>query len=139
MTGKELQDLSHTHPIVAYDGVCIMCSSFIQRLLKLDRKGILRYASLQSESMRMILDNLPDQDSIVLIEAGKIYTKSTAVLRISRHLHAPHSWLYFSRVIPRMVRDAVYDIIAYMRYRILGKKETCEIPDIRYRERFLDV
>jgi predicted DCC family thiol-disulfide oxidoreductase YuxK len=130
------------HPVILFDGVCNYCNAIVNWVLRLDRKGVFRFATLQSEHGQALLrehglppDNL---DSVVLVENGKAYTKSDATLRIAHHLPW---WLQEARllwIVPRPFRDAIYDTIARNRYRWFGKKESCMIPTAEQRGRFLE-
>lgn len=136
MTLDEIYTYSYTHPVVAYDGTCILCNSFIKRLLHLDKRAHLRYASIQSNTGISIAKKT-GVDSILFVEDGVLFTKSTAILHISKHLPAPHSYMYIFHYIPRLLRDSIYDVIARNRYRLLGKTDTCALPDAKYTDRFL--
>ncbi len=128
-------------PIVLFDGVCVLCNSVVDWLLRRDRQRILRFAPLQSEAGRDVLQRLHAgivPRSVVFIEGETLTVKSEAVLRILRYLPAP--WPLFSglRWIPRSVRDAVYDLVARYRYRVFGKKNACRVPAGSEREQFLE-
>jgi predicted DCC family thiol-disulfide oxidoreductase YuxK len=130
-----------SHALVLFDGVCNLCQGTVGFLLPRDRKGTLRFASLQSETgHRESLAHGLDAsalDSVVLIEGGRAYTKSSAALRIARHLRG--AWPLFTvlRIVPRFLRDPVYDWIARHRYRWFGKTESCLLPRPEWRDRFL--
>jgi predicted DCC family thiol-disulfide oxidoreductase YuxK len=129
------------HPVILFDGVCNYCNALVNWVMRLDRKGVFRFATLQSEHGRALLRQygLPEEqlDSVVLVEKGKAYIKSDAALRIGHHLPW---WLQETRVlwvVPRPFRDAIYDFIARNRYKWFGKKESCMVPTAEQRERFL--
>ena len=128
--------------IILFDGVCNLCNASINFLIKHDKKAQFLFASFQSDAAKEImlhfnLKNL-NLDSIVLIEGGKIYEKSTAILRIIRLLDGGFKLLYFFRVIPKSIRDWLYNAIAKNRYRLFGKRESCMIPSLNLKNRFLD-
>ena len=128
--------------IILFDGVCNLCNASINFLIKHDKKAQFLFASFQSDAAKEImlhfnLKNL-NLDSIVLIEGGKIYEKSTAILRIIRLLDGGFKLLYFFRVIPKSIRDWLYNAIAKKRYRLFGKRESCMIPSLDLKNRFLD-
>lgn len=129
-------------PILLFDGVCNLCSGVVRFLAPRDPDGRLQFASLQSPVGRALLarfDRPTDEfDSLVLVEGDDHYVKSAAALRVARHLRAPWSWLAALRVVPRPVRDAVYDLVARSRYRVFGRKDRCMIPSPGLRERFLE-
>jgi len=80
-----------------------------------------------------------DFDTFVLLEKGKIYTKSTAALKLMKRLNGLWPMLYGFIIIPAFIRDAVYSLIARNRYKWFGKKDSCMIPDPKVRSRFLDI
>jgi predicted DCC family thiol-disulfide oxidoreductase YuxK len=131
-----------THPTLLFDGVCNLCSGSVQFILKRDRQGHFRFASLQSEvGKRLMTEHGLDPDalsSVVLIEEGRAYQESTAALRIARHLPGAWKLLRVLSVIPRPLRDAAYRLIARNRYRWFGKTEACWLPTPELRARFLD-
>lgn len=127
--------------LVLFDGVCNFCQGSVQFILLRDPKGRFRFASLQSDEGRRRLaeHGLPTESltSLVLIEGGKAYRRSTAALRIARHLSGAWPLAAAFLIIPRPLRDLVYDFIARNRYRWFGKTETCMLPRPEWRERFL--
>jgi predicted DCC family thiol-disulfide oxidoreductase YuxK len=128
--------------ILLFDGVCNLCHQAVQFIIHRDPHGRIHFASLQSEAGRMLLArfHLPETylDSIVLIDDGKIYTQSTAALRIARKLHGWWPALYLLILVPRFIRDPLYKWIARNRYRWFGKREACLLPTPQLRKRFLD-
>ncbi|MEH7444512.1 thiol-disulfide oxidoreductase DCC family protein [Bacillus sp. JJ1122] len=128
------------HPVILFDGVCNFCDASVQFILNRDPKGIFQFASLQSEAGQNLVKkhNVPaDVDSMILIEDDKVYYKSTAALRISRHLQGTWKWLYGFTIIPSPIRNIVYDLIAKNRYKWFGQKESCMLPPPNIRKRFL--
>jgi predicted DCC family thiol-disulfide oxidoreductase YuxK len=130
------------NPVILFDGVCNFCNGAINFVLKQDKKGVFRFAPLQSEAGRRLLQqyNLPTEEfeSFVLIDQGKVYKKSNAALRVMNKL--PWYWKesQIFRVIPTIFRDAIYDFIARNRYKWFGKKDQCMVPTPEMRSRFLD-
>lgn len=128
------------HPVILFDGVCNFCDASVQFILERDPNEIFRFASLQSEAGQDLLKkyHVPeDVDSMILIESDKVYFKSSAALRISRHLQGTWKLLYILIIVPAPVRNVVYDIIARNRYKWFGKKESCMLPSPNVRKRFL--
>ena len=126
--------------LIAFDGVCMLCQSSVHFILKRDTKDYFRFIPLEQidkhgEWARL----LPEKrvDSIVLMENNKIYTQSSAVLRIVLHLSGLYPLLFVFMVIPRPLRDMVYDFIAKNRYRWFGKHDLCMIPDPSIAHKFL--
>jgi predicted DCC family thiol-disulfide oxidoreductase YuxK len=132
----------HDTSIILFDGVCNFCDGAINFVLKQDKKGVFKFAPLQSEAGQRILQQykLPTKDieSFVLIDNGKVYKKSAASLKVMSKL--PWYWkeLQIFWIIPAFIRNAVYDFIARNRYKWFGKKEVCMIPTPEMRSRFLD-
>ena len=135
-------DKDTEHPLIIFDGVCNYCCGVVNFIIKRDPRSIFRFSPFQSEAAERILGkfNYPaaSLDSFVLIEDGKLYTKSEAGLRVQKLLGGINSLLYAFIVVPAPLRDAVYDFIARNRYRWFGKKEECMIPDPGIRSRFLE-
>lgn len=132
--------MSH-HPIILFDGVCNFCNATINFVLKQDKKGIFRFAPLQSEAGQKLLQqyglSTKDFDSFVLIDEGKVYKKSSASLRVMNKL--PWYWkeMQLFRIVPKVFRDAIYDFVAKRRYKWFRRKEQCMIPTPELRKRFL--
>jgi predicted DCC family thiol-disulfide oxidoreductase YuxK len=110
-------------------------------IIKQDKKKIFKFAALQSDAGQKLLEknNLPVQDfnSFILIENGKVYKSSTAGLRVLNNLPLYWKWSQAFWIIPKIMRDAIYNIIARNRYKWFGKKEICMIPTPQVKERFL--
>lgn len=125
-------DIAEDGPIVLFDGVCNLCSGFVQFVVPRDPDGIFRFASLQSEVGRDLLDayGLPtdELESVVLVDGEDCYVKSDAVLRIAERLGGVYALARLFRVLPRSLRDWAYDVVAANRYRWFGKKDRCEMP-----------
>ena len=132
-----------THPILFFDGVCNLCNSSIQFILKNDRRGDLRFASLQSEVAREMLPPFgidpDDLNSVVLYENGTVYTRSSAVLRTLRLMGGPLSYLAVFGIVPRRIRDFFYNYISHHRYNWFGKRKQCMLPRPEWNARFLEV
>lgn len=128
-------------PVLLFDGVCNLCSGTVQFVIERDPDAKVRFASLQSEfaEQRFQELNIPNDylDSIVLLEDDRVYFKSTAALRLARHMRGLWPILGIFRIVPAPLRDLVYDWIARNRYRWFGKKEVCWIPTPELRSRFL--
>jgi len=121
--------------------VCNFCNASINFLMERDRDGRFVFGALQSEEGRAMLRDLDLADdyidSIVLIEDGKAWTASDAVLQISRHMSGLWPVLRWARILPKSLRDAVYNWIATHRYTWFGKRESCRVPTPEERSRFL--
>jgi predicted DCC family thiol-disulfide oxidoreductase YuxK len=140
---------SPASPVMLYDGVCAFCSSSVQVILKYDhRRRTMRFAAIHSPYANNVVARHPEIasiDSVILQVPGKdgggerIYIRSTAVLEIARYLGG--FWRIFLAIyiIPRPIRDVLYDLFARYRYRVFGKYDTCQIPSPEVRQRFIDV
>ena len=128
--------------IILFDGICNLCNSAVQFVIRNDKKKRFKFASLQSEAGKFLLlkGNLEPEktDSFVLISEGFYYTRSTAALKVLKLLGGRWLLLYIFILIPAFIRDSVYNLIANHRYRWFGKKDSCMIPDASLKERFLD-
>ncbi|MDQ0417029.1 putative DCC family thiol-disulfide oxidoreductase YuxK [Croceifilum oryzae] len=124
--------------IVLFDGVCNFCNDRVQFLLKHDKKKELRFASLQSDFVQnWVSENgVKLEDSMYFIDGDKLYSHSTAVLRIIRELGKGWKLLYVLSLIPESIRDNLYRRFAKNRYRWFGKSEVCMIPTPEVRNRF---
>jgi predicted DCC family thiol-disulfide oxidoreductase YuxK len=132
---------SESHPIVLFDGVCNLCNATVNWIMARDRKGLFRFAALQSPSgERLQRDYGLDPsalDTLVLIESGRVYRKSGAALRAVRRLRWPWPLLFGLIAVPAFARDLVYGFLARRRYRWFGRKDECMVPSPEVRERFL--
>lgn len=128
-------------PVIIFDGVCTLCNSSVDFVIRNDKKCQFRYTANQMEVGREILrDQGLDPDnihSVYLYQDGELYSKSTAALRVARLLGFPFSLTWGFMVIPAFIRDVVYDWIASNRYKWFGKKETCRLPSAEERALFL--
>ena len=130
------------HPVVLFDGVCYFCNAVVNRLIRHDKKGVLRFAALQSAAGQRLLKqhNLAreDFDSFILIDGNRVFKRSAAALALYNKLGWQWKWTQIFRVVPRVLRDYLYDVFARNRYRWFGKKEQCMIPTPEVRDRFVE-
>jgi predicted DCC family thiol-disulfide oxidoreductase YuxK len=141
-SSEELTRLSDSHPIVLFDGVCNLCNSSVQFIIDRDPHAQFRFAPLQSEvgeTLRAAHEIPEELDSIVLIDGGRPYWKSSAALRVARRLQGAWSLLFALIVIPAFLRDAIYGWIARNRYRWFGREDACRLPSPELEERFLQM
>jgi predicted DCC family thiol-disulfide oxidoreductase YuxK len=128
--------------IVLFDGVCNLCSGAVHFIIARDPKARFQFSSLQSSFAQAELarHGIHGQElfSIILLKNRKAFQKSDAVLEIARHLPGGWPLAYLFKVIPRFIRDPVYDFIARNRYRWFGKKDACWLPTPALRARFID-
>ena len=129
-------------PVILFDGVCNLCNSSVQYVIRHDPKKIFRFASLQSPYAQKILADfhLPvnDFNSFVLFENNTVYTRSTAALKVAKRLSGWIKILWVFLIVPKFIRDAVYNIIAKNRYKWFGKREACWVPTPELKSLFLD-
>ncbi|MBR2649819.1 MAG: DUF393 domain-containing protein [Sediminibacterium sp.] len=132
---------TYQHPIILFDGVCNLCSSSVQFVIKHDSEQKFKFASLQSDIAKSILQDFAAAstsfNSVILVEEGKVYYRSTAALRIAKQLSFPYNLLYAFIIVPPFIRNLVYDYIAKNRYQWFGKKEECWVPTEELRDRFM--
>jgi len=127
--------------IIFFDGVCNLCNSSVNFIIDRDSQGVFKFAALQSESAAQKLKDFPvdlkQLDSIVLLHNSRIYTKSSAALRIAKTLGGIWSLFWVFWVVPKPIRDLAYDVIANNRYRWFGKRDVCRVPTPELKSRFL--
>ena len=130
-----------THSIILFDGVCNLCNGAVNFVIKRDPRNVFKFTPLQEKQGILLLKkhaiDAQNLDSIVLIENGNVYIKSSAALRIARKMSNLWPLFFVLLIIPRFIRDGVYDFIAKNRYKWFGKKEQCMIPTPGLREKFL--
>lgn len=127
--------------IILFDGICHFCDASVRFIAARDGRRYFRFAPLQSDvgqelQKKFALKNI---DSVVLIENDRAFTRSTAALKVARRLDGAWSSVYSLIVVPKFIRDFVYNLFAQNRYRLFGKKEVCTLPSPELRERFLDL
>ena len=129
------------YDIILFDGICNLCNGFVKFIIRYDQKEHFKMASLQSEIGQKLLSeyaiNNTDNQSVVFITSNSVYLQSDAALNILKNLGYPWKLGFVLILIPRFIRDAVYRFIARNRYRFLGKRNECIIPDERMKKRFL--
>lgn len=146
MQGPELAG-----PILLFDGVCNLCNAAVRFVISHDPAGKVRFASLQSNAGKELLARYASQldpsvltaaegdapPTVLLIESGRIYDRSTAALRLLTHLREPWPVLSICHMLPKPIRDPLYDFIARRRYRWFGRTDACRLPTAEEADRFL--
>ena len=137
-----MQNLPKNKKIILFDGVCNLCNSSVQFIIKRDKKDVFRFVALQSELGQEICNyvgvNPKITDSIILYEPGKAYyLKSEAALKIVAEFHSVYTLLVIFKIFPIGIRDSIYDYVAKNRYKWYGKKEQCMIPTPELKAKFL--
>lgn len=125
--------------IILFDGVCNLCNGTIDFVIKRDRKRKYRYASLQSEIGAKVAGSFSvgGMETILLVEDGRTYDRSSAILRIMKGLGGVYLLLFSLIIIPKFLRDFVYKIVARNRYRWFGTRDSCRLPSPDERALFL--
>ncbi|MSU63189.1 MAG: DUF393 domain-containing protein [Pedosphaera sp.] len=134
--------VSHRHPVIVFDGVCNLCNGWVRFVVRRDSRKIFRFATLQSEAGRQLSKRCGFNSSglftsMLLFDDERHFTKSDAALRVLHRLGGIWRMLSLLLVIPRSLRDPVYDFIARNRYRLFGRSDACLIPTGSLLERFL--
>ena len=129
------------HPVIIFDGHCVLCSRSAQFVLRHDPRGIYRMLAAQTPLGRALYVHYGldphDYESMILITDGIAWLKSEAVIRIAQGLGLPWSLAAILRVLPRAWRDRPYDVLARNRFRVFGRRATCYLPEPRDADRFL--
>lgn len=127
--------------VIVFDGVCNLCNSSVQLVIKYDKNACFSFASLQGEFGQNLLKqkalDLKTFDSFILLEGDQLYTQSTAALRVAKKMSFPFFLFYSFIIVPKFIRDNIYDYIANNRYKWFGKTESCMMPDPELQQRFI--
>lgn len=131
-----------TKKVVLFDGVCNLCNSTVQTIIKRDPNDLFRFASLQSEFGQSFLKehrlNQESFETIILLENNQVFTYSNAVLRIGLHLNGYKLLSKILLLLPQSLRDWGYRIVSKNRYKWFGKQESCWIPTPELKSKFLN-
>lgn len=138
----QMQNLPKNKKIILFDGVCNLCNGAVQFIIKHDKKDNFRFVALQSELGIEICQYIGvDQkkiDSIILYNPGvAYYLKSSAAIEIADNLGGIYSLLSVFKILPEKLRNYLYDYVAKNRYKWYGKKESCMIPTVELKAKFL--
>lgn len=127
--------------LILFDGVCNWCNAWVNMVIAHDPDGQFKFGTLQSEPAQRILHDLDlpttDYQTFLLLEEGRVVTKSTAALRVIRQLSWWWPLYYVCVLVPTPLCDVVYDFVARHRYRWMGRAATCRIPTQAERNRFV--
>src|SRR4030095_3155492 len=128
-------------PIILFDGVCNFCNSMVNFVIRQDRKNVFLFCALQSPAGERLLKEYnidwKANDSFVVIAQNKAYLKSDAALKLYNRLPWYWKWTQMFWIVPKFIRDWVYNVIAKNRYKWFGKQEVCMIPTPEVRQKFL--
>ena len=145
--GQLMVETTVNAPVLLYDGVCGFCNKTVQMILERDRRGTMRFAALQSDYGRAVVErhaSLRGVDSVVYVENAngggveRVFVRSDAALKVVAYLGGFWKIFLAAYVIPKPLRDYFYDLFARNRYRVFGKYDACMLPPPEVRSRFLD-
>jgi predicted DCC family thiol-disulfide oxidoreductase YuxK len=127
--------------VILYDGVCVFCSRWVRFVAVRDKGRRFRFTAIQSgygtRLARAFGINPDDPDTNAVVHRGEVFFKSDAALTVLSHLPG-WRWVRVLRLVPKRLRDAVYNLVARHRYRIFGKYEKCFVPDAELRARVME-
>jgi predicted DCC family thiol-disulfide oxidoreductase YuxK len=133
--------MSDDRPIIVFDGMCVLCSANARFVLKHDRQGLFRLASMQSEAGAALYRRFgidpADPETLIVVTGDRALRNSDAIIAIYRGLGWPWRAAAALAVMPRRLRDPIYQWLARNRYRLFGRRETCWLPDPSHAERML--
>ena len=128
--------------IIFYDGVCNMCNSFVNTIISLDKKNQLFFSPLNGKIAKKLLkehsEKIKNIDSVIFYSHSKISVKSKAVIDIINSLGSLYKTISILNIIPPLLLDYIYDLVAKNRYSWFGKKSTCPIPDKKITSQFIE-
>ncbi len=128
--------------IVVFDGHCLLCNGWVRFLLRHDRQGRIRFASIQGREGLSLLHGAGLQvdglQTLLVLEDGKSWQHTAAIFRILHRLGWPWRLAWVGWLVPAPLRDALYRLVARNRYRIWGRSQTCMLPSPEHAARFLD-
>ncbi len=134
-------DLIKDKTIILFDGNCGLCNKSVRFILKHEKDQELYFSALQSETGKQVLKQFElgnKTDSIVFIKNGKAFIRSSAALQITKHLKALWPLLFGFYIVPKFIRDAVYNYIAKNRIKWFGAADYCEMMTPELKKRFLE-
>ncbi len=125
--------------ILFFDGVCNLCNTFIDFVIRWDKSGKIKVSSLQGETAKKLLSQKYTQvlDTVVLYKNGKVYTKSNAAIRVLLTINAVFYPLAVFLILPSFLRDPFYNLVAKLRYKWFGKRSSCRLPSPEEKKFFL--
>ncbi len=128
--------------IVVFDAQCLLCNGWVQFLLRHDHKQALKFASIQGVGGRRLLAEagleVDGLQTLLLVDGDRTWQHTAAIFRVLHALGWPWRLAWIAWLVPCLVRDPLYRLVARNRYRVFGRTETCVLPPSSYRARFLD-
>ena len=127
------------HSIILFDGYCNFCSWGIQFLLRRDKQNSFLFAASQSEGGKRVLAsyNIEEVESVIYVRKGVVYKSSAAVLLVLHDLGYPWKLFYVFILVPKFIRNAIYNAFAKVRYSLFGRRKVCRMPNENEKNRFL--
>lgn len=124
-----MNDIDKLNNVVFFDGNCGLCHFVVKFLLKIDKKNILKYAPLQGETSKKIIQNLnfEELNTVMFFRENRVYEKSDAILEILKTIGGVWRLALIFKIIPRALRNIVYMYISRNRIKCFGRKDSCEI------------
>lgn len=136
MMAKDASSLA----IWLFDANCILCSRAVQYTLVHEREEAIRFVAIQSDEGRDLARTHQlepdDPESFVFISGGTPYFKSDGVIELASYLRGPAQFAFVGKILPRFIRDWLYDAVARNRYRWFGRSSNCLVPSKKQMERF---
>lgn len=133
--------------LILFDGVCGLCNGWVDHILREDKRGLFYFSPLQGSTAKALREHFPgaipeEISTLVLVDTSglkpRVWVRSEAVLRVHANLlDSPWRRLSLLLALPAGLRDGIYRLIARVRYRLGGKRETCRVPTEAERARFL--
>jgi len=128
--------------IVVFDAQCLLCNGWVRFLLKHDRKGVYRFASIQGRKGRELLSQagleVNGLQTLLVVDEARTWQHTSAILRVLDGLGWPWRVAWLGWLVPRPIRDTLYRWVARNRYWLFGRSETCLTPPKDYKARFMD-
>jgi predicted DCC family thiol-disulfide oxidoreductase YuxK len=128
--------------VILFDGVCNMCNAFVRFVIKRDKHKIYQFASLQSKYGTALLThfNLSSENlkTVILFDGERIFTRSDASIKVISSLGGIWKTVLVFKIVPRFIRNGIYNLLAKNRYAIFGKSDQCSVPTEDVKDRFLD-
>lgn len=139
---KDIEDIIQQHDIILFDAVCVICNGWARFLIQYDNKIQFKLVSAQSPLGVALLEHYQMSTAhysmMLVIQAGTLYTESTALLKVMQHLGFPLNLMSTGYLVPRFIRDFLYRVVALNRYKLFGKTEYCLIPSSENKRHFLE-
>lgn len=139
---NDIEDIIQQHDIILFDAVCVICNGWARFLIQYDNKIQFKLVSAQSPLGVALLEHYQmstaHYSTMLVIQAGTLYTESTALLKVMQHLGFPLNLMSTGYLVPRFIRDFLYRGVALKRYQLFGKTDYCLIPSSENKHHFLE-